>query len=84
MATRAELMEELLRLSATERADAARELLQSLDAADDPDEVDTAWRDEIATRIAEIDDGSVQLEDGATVMRRLRERARARLARTKP
>jgi hypothetical protein len=69
MATRAELMEELLRLSATERADAARELLQSLDAADDPDEVE---------------DGSVQLEDGATVMRRLRERARARLARTKP
>jgi putative addiction module component (TIGR02574 family) len=77
-------MEELLRLPAAERADAARELLQSLDGADDPDELDTAWRDEIATRVAEIEDGSVQLEDGATVMRRLRERARARLARTKP
>ena len=77
-------MEELLRLRGADHADAARELLESLDRADDPDEVDAAWRDEIASRVAEIADRSVQLEDGPTVMRRLRERAQARLARTKP
>ena len=82
MATRAELIEELLSFPAPERADAARALLQSLDGADDPAEVDAAWRDEIATRVAEIEDGAVELEDGPTVMRQLRARAQARLHRT--
>lgn len=83
MATRAELIQELLSFPAPERADAARSLLQSLDGTGDPAEVEAAWRDEIATRVAEIEDGSVQLEDGPTVMRQLRERAQARLDRTK-
>lgn len=78
MATPAKLVEELLKFSARDRAEAARTLLESLDGCDDPAEVEAAWRDEIAKRVAEIEDGTVELEDGPTVMRQLRERAQDR------
>lgn len=81
MATRAQLVEELLKFPAPDRAEAARTLLESLDGGDDPAEVESAWRDEIASRVRQVEDGSVELEDGPTVMRELRERARARLER---
>ena len=82
MATRAELIEELLKFPAPDRAAAAHALLQSLDEADDPTEVAAAWRTEIADRVASIEDGSVELEDGPTVMRELRSRARSRIDRS--
>jgi hypothetical protein len=44
MATRAQLVQELLKLPAPDRAEAARELLESLDGSDDPDDVESAWR----------------------------------------
>ena len=78
MATRAELVQELLKFPPPERAEAARTLLQSLDGADDPLDVEAGWRDEIANRVAEIEDGSVELEDGPDTMRQLRERAQAK------
>lgn len=81
MATRAQLVEALLEFPAPERAEAARELLESLDAHDDPLDVDAAWRVEIARRVEEIESNAVQLEDGPTAMAKLRSRARARLER---
>jgi hypothetical protein len=46
---------------------------------DDPADVETTWRDEIARRVQEIEAGTVDLEDGPAAMRRLRDRARQRL-----
>ena len=79
MSTRAQLVEALLQFPAPDRAEAARELLESLDGSDDPAEVESAWRGEIARRVQEIESGAVELEDGPTTMSRLRELARARL-----
>lgn len=84
MATRAQLVEALLQFPAPERAEAARTLLESLDDGDDLDDVERAWRGEIARRVQEIESGAVELEDGPTAMRRLRDRARARLERREP
>lgn len=80
MATRAQLVEALLRLPAPERAEVARTLLESLslDDGDDLDEVERAWRGEIAGRVQDIESGAVELEDGTIAMRRLRDHARAR------
>lgn len=81
MATRAQLVEALLAFPAPERADAARELLESLDGNDDAVDVETAWRGEIARRVQEIETNAVELEDGPAAMSRLRDRARRRLER---
>ncbi len=78
MATRADLVEQLLELPAVERAEAAHALLVSLHGEDDPKQVERAWRTEIQRRLQEVHDGSVELEDGPTVMRELRARARNR------
>ncbi|HWO21966.1 MAG TPA: addiction module protein [Kofleriaceae bacterium] len=82
MATRTQLVEALLEFPPPDRAAAARELLESLDGEDDAADVETAWRGEIATRVQDIESGAVELEDGPTVMSRLRELARARLKRS--
>jgi hypothetical protein len=81
MDTRAQLVEALLRLPAPDRAEAARELLESLDDSDESAHVESAWRGEIARRVHDIESGAVELEDGPTAMSRLRDRARARLDR---
>lgn len=83
MATRAQLVEALLEFPASDRAEAARTLLESLDRedADDPIGVDAAWRQEIARRVQEIESGDVELEDGPSALRRLRDRAQAQLER---
>ncbi len=84
MATRAQLVEELLGFPAHERVEAVRALLDSLESRTDPAEVEAAWRTEIAQRLREIDDGTVALIDGATAMSDLRARARARVERRSP
>jgi hypothetical protein len=81
MSTRTQLVEALLQLPASERAAAAKTLLESLDRRDETAEVERAWRDEIAGRVHDIESGAVELEDGPTAMRLLQERAKARLAR---
>ena len=81
MATRAQLVEALLGFPAPDRAEAAKALLESLDNENeneieiDPIDVEAAWRDEIATRVHEIESGAVEMEDGPTAMSRLRARA---------
>ena len=48
---------------------------------DDPADVETAWREEIARRVQEIETHAVDLEDEPAAMQRLRDRARQRLER---
>lgn len=83
MATRAQLVEALLEFPASDRAEAARTLLESLDRedADDPVDVDTAWNAEIARRVQDVESGAVELEHGPAALRSLRDRAQARLER---
>jgi putative addiction module component (TIGR02574 family) len=63
--TALDLLNEALKLPAAERAEVASGLLDSLDdtrddAGDAASDVDRAWGEEIARRVAEIDGGTVQ------------------------
>ena len=65
-----QLEAEASKLSPAERA-ALIERLHDLDEPADPD-VQTAWDEEIARRIQEIDSGAAQLLDGKTVIEEIR------------
>ena len=69
-----------LRLSARDRARLAHRLLESLDeaAAEDPAEVERAWKEEIERRVADFDAGGIELVPSDEVLRA----ARAKLRRT--
>jgi putative addiction module component (TIGR02574 family) len=73
MPVSAELRRELLSLPQEEREALADELYDSLDAeeARDP-EWERAWSKEIQSRIADVEQGRVELIDGDEVHRRLR------------
>lgn len=81
VSTRAELIDALLRLPTNERAAAARVLLGSLDEEAPRAEHARAWELEIERRIADVDAGEVEMEDGERALAQLRERAAARSAR---
>jgi putative addiction module component (TIGR02574 family) len=66
----ADLLREALKLPPKARAALADSLLESLDSEVDP-EAEQAWREEIAKRLAEIDDGAVALVPREVAMRRL-------------
>ncbi len=57
-----ELIREAAELSESDRATLAGAMLQSLEPAPTP-EVKAAWSREIARRVREIDEGSVELVD---------------------
>jgi hypothetical protein len=65
----AEVIAELARLEAELEGD-----IDGEDAEDDPVEVAASWADEIAARIAEIDDGTVKTYAAEDVMAALRVR----------
>ena len=67
----------VLRLSPPDRAQLARELVQSLDAPFDADAAG-AWDTEILRRLTEIDDGTAKLVDRDELRRRMRERLATR------
>ena len=71
-----QLKEEAAKLSQSERAELALEMLRSLDPADDadPDEIEQAWLLEIERRSAEFDRGEAKLIPGDEVFARLRQR----------
>ena len=71
-----QLKEEAAKLSQSERAELAAELLRSLDPEDDddPDEIEQAWLLEIERRSAEIARGEAKLIPGDEVFARLRQR----------
>jgi len=75
--TTTDLRDAALSLSLEERARLARELLESLDGADDAD-VDEAWARAIERRVREVRDGSVDLVDGNEVHEAIRARLAAR------
>lgn len=66
---------EALALSDEQRAQLARDLIESLDAPADTDSAE-AWDAEIARRLAEIDSGTARLVDRAELRRRMQERMR--------
>jgi len=55
----AELFKQALELSVEERADLAAQILESLEASDDPS-VQAAWQAEIERRMADVDSGAVK------------------------
>lgn len=65
------IVEQALKLSPTERADVAEQLLASLDEALDSD-VEKAWQEEIQRRLQQVEHGEVELMDSDTVMAELR------------
>jgi len=67
----------LLKLPASERAQLATALLQSLDESEDPDAAQ-AWLTELDRRAREVIGGTAKLEDWAEVRRRIEGRLRAR------
>jgi Putative addiction module component len=77
MANPKEILPELLRLPAAERARLATELVQSLDESEDPDAAE-AWLGELDHRAREVIGGAVKLEDWARLRRRIEARLRAR------
>ena len=66
-----ELLDGALQLGATERAELAGLLIDSLDEDGCDDDVQQAWSNEIAHRLAELDSGSVKTIPWAEVRRRM-------------
>jgi len=64
------VLAEALRLDADARAELAAELLASLDGPADPD-AESTWQAEIASRVAAIEAGTVELESWENVKRRI-------------
>ena len=77
MANRREILPELLKLPARERARLATELVQSLDESDDPDAA-AAWLEELDCRAREVVSGTAKLEAWGQVRRRIERRLRMR------
>jgi putative addiction module component (TIGR02574 family) len=67
------IVDQALKLSLTERAAVAEQLLASLDEALDSD-VEKAWQEEIQKRLEQIERGEVELIDSDTVMAELRKK----------
>ena len=71
----AELEEKAVQLSEAERAELALALIESLDGpAESEAEVEEAWRIEIDRRVAQVEQGEVELIPGDEVIRRVRRR----------
>jgi putative addiction module component (TIGR02574 family) len=66
--TTKDLLDQALDLPRPERAALALDLLASLDEPlEDPADVETAWRDEIERRVAEVESGVATLVDWDSV-----------------
>jgi putative addiction module component (TIGR02574 family) len=78
--TTQELLAAALSLPEDQRAELARNLLDSLDDGQDlsPDEWKAAWSDEIERRVHEIRTGKADLIDGDEALRQVRDRLQSR------
>lgn len=65
------IVEQALKLSPSERADVAEQLLVSLDDAVDSD-VEKAWQEEVQQRLQQVERGEVKTIPWEEVQRRLR------------
>jgi hypothetical protein len=70
MSNRREILPELLKLPARERARLATELVHSLDESEDPDAA-SAWLEELDRRAREAVNGTAKLEDWTKVRHRI-------------
>jgi len=66
----AKIQEEIRRLTAAEKEEVLRTLLEELDGPPDPD-VESAWLKEVERRAAEIESGQVQCVPAEEVFRQL-------------
>ena len=64
------IQDEIRRLSATEKEEVLRTLLEELDGPPDPD-VESAWLKEVERRSGEIESGQVQCVPAEEVFRQL-------------
>jgi len=67
------ILEQALKLSPTERADVAEQLIVSLDERPDAD-AEQAWQEEVQRRLQQVERGEVELIDSDTVMADLRKK----------
>jgi len=74
--TLGKVREEALELTASERAELARDLVASLDGTADADASET-WDREVLRRLDEIDAGTATLIDREEFSRRMRERLKS-------
>ena len=74
MSDPAKVLEDALDLEPNQRAQIARELIESLEDGDV--DAEALWRAEISRRIDEIEAGTAELEDWDTVRKRLRSAVR--------
>jgi putative addiction module component (TIGR02574 family) len=65
------VLEEALKLTASERAEVAEQLIASLDEAPDTD-VEQAWQEEVQRRLQQIERGEVKTIPWEEVQRQLR------------
>ncbi|WP_232293446.1 addiction module protein [Stigmatella aurantiaca] len=75
MATKEDLLSDVLRLPPEERAEVAHKLLLSLEAETEDPEAQAEWSAELERRAREVLDGSVQ----TVLLEQVEERIRARL-----
>jgi len=82
MATKDELLADVLKLPRDQRAELAHELLRSLDerTADDSATTEAAWEEELCRRADEILSGTGKTVDAFEAIRRVREDLRRRRA----
>ena len=66
-------VEQALKLSPTERAEVAEQLIVSLDEVPDAD-AERAWQEEVQRRLQQVERGEVELIDSDTVMAELRKK----------
>ena len=67
------ILQQALKLSPTERADVAEQLIVSLDERPDAD-TEQAWQEEVQRRLQQVERGEVELIDSDTVMADLRKK----------
>ena len=65
------ILEEALALPEDERLFLAEALQESVEHVESQEDVDAAWREEIARRLKSIEDGTAVLHDGEAVFRKL-------------
>jgi hypothetical protein len=65
------ILEEALKLDPTDRALVIAELCRAESSAT-PEEVEAAWRDEIARRVRSIEEGTADTVDGRELSQRVR------------
>jgi putative addiction module component (TIGR02574 family) len=71
VATKDELLTDVLRLPSEQRAEVALELLLSLEEEEEEEEAEAAWGQEVAERAQEVLDGTVKTVPWSEVQARI-------------